>query len=309
VYYGQRTLSHAKVGAGRLNGQSTRIEQSVPSLVSRDLWERASAAMRGHVSNFHTTPSDGFIYLLSGKLVCAECGFRMIGNYRKANADHPTPRPLYACSRARGRFAAQRTPGEHCIGGTHDGTKLEHIVLEAIDDLIEHPQQTLDALAQQQQERHGNVAQQASQQKAIQQRLAKLEHGRAGLVEALTRGDLSADEFRTATANNASQSAEARRELSLLEADGALAQAIDAQLSEARDVIALLSEEWPLARAANDRAALRAMIGPLVQQVKVSRDKTVHYTILFERSSDSHHSCEYLRIGSPLSLASVGRAA
>jgi len=303
IYYGHRVLNHAKPGAGRLNGQLARIEQSIPPLVSRQLWDRAGEAMRGHVSNFNTATDDGFVYLLTGKLICAECGFRMVGNYRKGGPGHPTPRLLYACSRAKGRFHAQRTPGQHCVASTYEGTKIEEIILRAIDDVVEHPEQILAALAEQQREQHGNLAQKQGQSRALQQRIASLERGRAALVASMTAGDLSADEFRAASASNAAQIAETRREMSLLDAEDALVKALDAQLREAREVVDFVAEEWPKARAANDRPELRAMIQPLVQQVKISKDREIQYTILFERSHDSHCSHDYLRIVRPLALS------
>jgi site-specific DNA recombinase len=303
IYYGQRVLKHAQPGPGRLNRDMLRIEQSVPPLVSRQVWDRAGEAMRGHVSNFNTGTDDGFVYLLTGKMVCAECGFKMIGNYRKGAPDHPTPRLLYACSRAKGRFHAQRTPGQHCIAGTYEGTQIEEIVLRAIDDLVEHPEQTLQALAVQQGEQHGILAQQEGHARALQQRIASLERGRAALVESMQSGDLTAAEFRAASAKNTDQQAEVRRQMGLLEAEDALAKALDAQLREAREIVAFLGDEWPKARAAKDRPELRAMIQPLVQQVRISKDRSIQYTILFERSTDSHCSHDYLRIVRPLTLS------
>ena len=305
IYYGQRVLNHAQPGAGRLTGRVARIEQSVPPLVDRQLWDRADAAMRGHVSNFNTGTDSGYVYLLSGKLVCAECGFKMIGNYRKPNADHATARLLYSCSRASGRFSAQRTPGQHCIASSYDGTQIEEIVLQAIDDLVEHPEQTLQALAVQQQEQHGVLAQQQGRTRTLQQRIAHLERGRAALVESMQSGDLTAVEFRAASARNTDQQAEVRREIGLLEAEDALASALDAQLREAREIVAFLGDEWPKAREANDRPELRAMIQPLVQQVTISKDRAISYTILFERSTDSHCSHEYLGIVRPLTSSSA----
>jgi DNA invertase Pin-like site-specific DNA recombinase len=86
TYYGERELNYS----------GAILRQEVAPLVSRALWERANANVSGRISKFNAGQNDGYVYLLSGKLFCSECGRRMLGNY-KVDRD----RLYYVCSSAR----------------------------------------------------------------------------------------------------------------------------------------------------------------------------------------------------------------
>ena len=71
-----------------------------------------------------------------------------------------------------------------------------------------------------------------------------------------------------------------------------MAKTLDEQLGQAQQVIAVLAEKWPQARAAQDRPALREMLQPLVQKITVRQDE-IEYRILFRNSGDRSQSCDW----------------
>jgi site-specific DNA recombinase len=301
TYYGKRVLNYSRPGAGRLKKAPIEpVVQSVPPLVTRDLWNRVEQAMQGHTSNFHRDDDDGFVYLLSGKLVCGYCGFKLGGNYLKRKNGRAYL--YYACTLKSPALMNARRLGRSCPEAPRvNGFAFEERVLQMIDDVVAHPEQIIDALAAEQRAQYGAVDSQTQRMRGVQQRVAKLQRGRAELLRTLRQGDITADEFREQSAATTADLADAQRELAALEAESNVVRTLEEQLAEARQVIDLLAEEWPKARAERDRVALRAMVQPLVQKIVVRKDE-YEYTVLFHRSSDSSQSCDCLSITQTISL-------
>jgi len=300
MYMGQRVLNYNKVGSNKYKSTPAPITQIVPALVTRKRFDEAKEKRQKHVSNFNTERGEDYTYLLTGKLVCGSCGFNMIGNYQKPRKGHHNEgRIFYCCSRARGRTNARRT-GVVCPGPVYvRGDKLEELILEQIDDIVAKPERVLESIRVQQLERHGTVGQGDAQKKALRQRLAALDRGRGNLADLVSSGDLTPDEFRAKTATNASEAAEVRRELELLESEDTLAEALMGQLRDAEQLLAVLQEGWPRVRMADyPRAEMREFLKPLVQRVVIRKDRSVECTILFDnRSSDSAKLCNYVSVG------------
>ena len=68
------------------------IEDGVPAIVSKELWEKANAA-RKYMSKANTGAKHK--YLLSGLIYCGECGCKMHGNYRNRESGEYT---TYRCN-------------------------------------------------------------------------------------------------------------------------------------------------------------------------------------------------------------------
>ncbi|MBQ4066241.1 MAG: recombinase family protein [Clostridia bacterium] len=69
------------------------IEDGVPAIVSKELWEKANAA-RKYMAK--TSTNARHKYLLSGLLYCGECGGKMHGNYRIRDSHNYT---TYRCNK------------------------------------------------------------------------------------------------------------------------------------------------------------------------------------------------------------------
>ena len=79
------------------NADITRLENAVPSLISKEDFARVQEIFRARQ---HKGARQKAIepYLLSGKVVCGKCGSAYVGNHRKAYPSHPAS-SSYKCTR------------------------------------------------------------------------------------------------------------------------------------------------------------------------------------------------------------------
>ena len=70
-----------------------RIENAIPAIVSKDLWERANASRKIAAK---TSTNAKYNYLLSGLIYCGECGAKFHGTHRKYGANAYN---TYRCNR------------------------------------------------------------------------------------------------------------------------------------------------------------------------------------------------------------------
>ena len=301
TYYGVRTLKLNKHGPSGAPKEPAPVQQIVPALVSRDLWNRANEAMSKHFSNFNTGTREGYyVYLLSGVLKCGHCGFNMIGNYQKPRKGHGVnPRTYYCCSRAKGRTNARRT-GEVCSMPVYSlGAQLEEQILLKIDALVEDPSQTIDELRAKAIDQNGLVERQESRLAALRQQVAAYDRGKESLRTQLMRGTLDNDEFEKSVRQNAEESASIRAEIEAVQAQEIIAETIEQQMRSVQHTLDVLHAGWFKARASNDRPALREMVQGCVQEVRLFKDgrKGIVRLCFVDVSTDSIQTCNYLEIG------------
>jgi site-specific DNA recombinase len=275
TYYGDRQLNYS----------GAILHQDVPALVSRDVWDQANACVSGRISKFNAGQNDGYVYLLSGKLFCTECGWRMVGNYR---APHPRwdrkPRLYYKCSSAKAS-RARRTLNPCMARRNHDGWLLESFVLEAVDEYVANPEAALKILREQARERRGTSTEQQERVKALRVRLADYERGKTALLALVRRGQITQEEYLHETQAAAEEAGVVRHELELLEAQDALSSVIETRLLESVRVLHALRDEWAQARTTDDRVALRVMVQNTLQEMYLSPDGQVRMVFAFSSPS------------------------
>lgn len=102
-------VSTAKNAEGKFNRHRKkseediiRVEDGVPAIISKDDFEKVQMKMaeRKQKTASYKAKQE---YLLSGKLVCGECGCSYAGNSRKANATHPLY-VSYRCTKKNGQI-------------------------------------------------------------------------------------------------------------------------------------------------------------------------------------------------------------
>jgi site-specific DNA recombinase len=292
TYYGERTLKFHTIESNEYKQTAAPVVQIVPALVSRELWERAKSARGGHRANFERRREEEYVYLLTGKLICSHCNVHMRGNYQKTSSARSVAKFYYVCNRH-----PTLEPGRSIRG-----EQLEEQILQEFDAIAAAPERVLAKLREQQFEQHGSIGAQDARMHALRKRLAGFERGRSGLAALVSSGELSADEFRTQTADNARQAADVRRELEILESEDALAEALLGQIHDAESSVRVVAEEWPKIRAAGTRSAMRAFMQPLIQRVVVYPDRIEAsiLTIVSRQTHDEAQSNEYASIVSPL---------
>jgi site-specific DNA recombinase len=285
TYYGDRQLEYS----------GSTMHQEVPSLVSREVWDRANAMVSGRISKFNAGQNDGYVYLLSGKLFCSECGRRMLGNYRVANPRWDAKARLYyVCSSARAP-RSRRGPEPCQARRNHDGYALEDFVLDAIDDFVASPESALEILRQQARERHGQSAQNDERVKALRVRLAEYERGKATLLALVRRGQLTQEEYLHETHTAADEATALRHELEMVEAEDALGGVIETRLLESVGRLHDLRDGWPRARAAGDRVELRSMVQDTLREMYLSADGAVRMVFVFSAPVSRENNQQHYR--------------
>lgn len=103
-----------------------RIDGGVPAIISKEEFSKVQQKMseRKRKSASYKAKQE---YLLSGKIVCGECGCSFAGNSRKPNATHPLY-ISYRCTKKNGKNS--------CKNHEIQRDFIEHIVLELLADKI-----------------------------------------------------------------------------------------------------------------------------------------------------------------------------
>lgn len=103
-----------------------RIDGGVPAIISKKDFEKVQIKMaeRKHKNASYRAKQE---YLLSGKIVCGECGCSYAGNSRKPNATHPLY-VSYRCTKKNGKVK--------CKNPEISRDKLEKLVLSMLADKV-----------------------------------------------------------------------------------------------------------------------------------------------------------------------------
>lgn len=297
-------------GDRELDYSGSTLHQDVPALVSREIWDKANANVSGRLSKFNAGQNDGYVYLLSGKLFCSECGRRMTGNYRVANKRWDAKARLYyVCSSARAPRASRGA--EPCKAKrNHDGYALEGFVLDAIDEFVANPDAALEILRTQSRERHGLSVEKDERVKGLRVRLAEYERGKTTLLALVRRGQLTQEEYLHEIATSAEEATAVRHELEMLEAEGALGGVIETRLLESVGRLRDLREHWPQAREAGDRVVLRGMVQETLREMHLSADGAVRMVFVFSapvsrENNNQHYRHIWRDTSAPVSIAPV----
>ena len=112
-----------------------RIPGGIPQIVDEDIWQLVQDRLNNHKRN--AAPRAKYLYLLSGKLVCGECGAAMIGSCSTSGQSH-TRYPFYVCG------ARQRK--HTCNLPRFGAAKLEKTILDAIYACFDPSERDLDAV-------------------------------------------------------------------------------------------------------------------------------------------------------------------
>ena len=286
--------------------------QEVAALVSREDWDKANATVSGRISKFNAGQNEGYVYLLSGKLFCSECGRRMVGNYRVPNQRWDSKARLYyVCSSARAPRSRRGT--DPCQARrNHNGFALEDFVLDAIDDFVANPEAALEVLRTQARQRSGLSVDTDDRVKALRIRLADYDRARSTLLALVRRGQMTQEEFIDESHAAAEEAAAVRHELEMLEAEHALGGLIETRLLDSVGRLHDLRERWPNARADGDRVVLRSLVQDTLREMYLSADGAARMVFVFSapasRENNQQHYRHVWRDGSLPAGSASGRS-
>lgn len=107
-----------------------KIPGGMPQIISKEEFEKTQRKMkeRQHKAAKFSAKQD---YLLSGKIVCGECGSPYVGNSRKPRPDHPLY-VSYKCTR-------RNDPEKNCRNTEINREKLETLVLDKLSEVLFNP--------------------------------------------------------------------------------------------------------------------------------------------------------------------------
>ncbi len=107
-----------------------RIPGGIPAIISEETFQKAQEKLkeRQHKSAKFSAKQE---YLLSGKIICGECGNPYAGNSRKPRPDHPLY-VSYKCTRRNQRE-------KNCTNPEINRDKLEQIVLDKLTKVLFNP--------------------------------------------------------------------------------------------------------------------------------------------------------------------------
>jgi site-specific DNA recombinase len=235
-----------------LRSQRGTIERAVPPLVSRELWEtvqRQLTSNRALSEKNATRP-----YLLRGLITCEHCGHHFNGTSHRKRAGAP-PTPYYRCNSQLASIQLDR--GQRCRAKILSASWLEALVWQDCREFISNPGDALVEAQRQLQAQQAQVETLVPQQRALEKQIAAKDTEREKVMTFFRRNLITAEEAERQLTALAQERDQLQGLANALTAQTALAQATEAQLTEASSMLTGLrgrlaeidrTDEWPLKR-------------------------------------------------------------
>jgi site-specific DNA recombinase len=241
--YGKRITQTVDDASGRRSvvvGErpvSERAVVEVPGVVTVEQWEALQRVLDGARDRFVTGTKHA--YLLRGMLVCAECGYRLVGDATRRARSGPEVTLYYGCRHGRHNLAAA------C---SRSGCRLHAAEAEArIWDQVEAWILAPEAVAEGAEARAEMVAQEAgaslsAARVALAEELAGLEREARRVLRLYRKGGVRLDAYREEEADIERQRAALAGRLADLDARIAGAEAARAEMAAADDLRRVLAD-------------------------------------------------------------------
>ena len=279
-----------------LQSRHGTIEREVPALASPELWAQANAQLQRNrrlpKSNEKRT------YLLRGLITCGRCRSNYVGQL--VNRRHGAARIYYRCGGGRLPNYANRT--ERCGGKTIDAAWIEEIVWEDCRGFILNPGEALAGAQEQLKARQQQVATMMEERATYLRALAEKCQERERLMIIFQRGRLSLQETETRLDAIAQDEATLRQQVAALDAQRALADAVETHLMDAQRLLEQLQGRLADIEEHNDQGAKREVVEVLVNEIKIDTDEEgevtarIRYAFSSERVADictNSHGCTH----------------
>jgi site-specific DNA recombinase len=155
--------------------EQTIIENSIPAIIAPELWEEVNTIMQKRKQKPGTMKAK-LCYLLSGKIICGNCGSVYAGNsYKNPKSKDKTVLTYYKCTGKCGNTSVRKTDIERiALEHVHDVCFSE----EAIQEIV----QKVAILYREQQNNCG------SEKQSIEKKMINLENSINNWIEALGKG-------------------------------------------------------------------------------------------------------------------------
>lgn len=252
VYYGEHTLK----------SEAGPIVRAVPSLVSRELWERTQAAL---LSNRRLSKKNSKRdYLLRGLVVCGGCG----RHYTGATVVKPQgERPYYRCSAEPQALAG--VPGVRHPAKRVRTEWLDALVWSECHNFAEHPDQALDELGAQLAARRSHTDQDEAELLALRAREREYAAERMRVRQMRRRNQTDAAEIEAILDEIDAEAQTTAARIRVLERQAEALADEEARHADVRETLRALRAQLQAAEATADYAARRAVVEHLIEQVIV----------------------------------------
>lgn len=266
-------------GTHIFNSSYGAIERTVPPLVDADVWERAIAQI---TRNKHLPKANATrIYLLRGLITCGQCGSAYVGQtVRNRNG---APSAFYRCCGRTPHWYASR---ERCTSKVVQMAWIETLIWEDCREYIRNPGKALAEAQRQLHDRMHQVAHVDEQRGEYMKALAEKTQERDRVINMHRRGVITFQDAEAHLAEIAREEADLRRECSAIDAQRALVDAYETQLTDASLMLHRLQENVDTIERTDDRTKKQEVIELLVQSIRIDThaDRTLKATIRYRFS-------------------------
>jgi hypothetical protein len=268
-------------GERSLNFDQRTVEQAIEPIVTAELWEQANARVR--TNNRWSGDHDGWIYLLSRKILCnaelatgERCGMYYTGGSSNGYR-------YYACNGNDKANARRR--GARCPARMLRADKVEELIWRDLDWQIRHHEQVLEELRTTIRERQGLSTSADRQREKLRRRRDELTSRRLKLRVALREALRPYEEVEEDLSANAQAIGVLDSELATLDTSLEVTAALEQRLAMVAPLMRQLESELDDIQASDDRLAKRRLMELLVGEIHVSdpraRDPELEVTYLF----------------------------
>ena len=253
-------------GVHTLKSRHGEIERQVSPLVDEALWSAANVQLQRNrrlpKSNATRT------YLLRGLITCGLCKSNYVGQvYRNVNKP---PGVYYRCGGGRLANYANRT--DRCGGKTIHAAWIEQIVWEDCRYFIRHPGEALAAAQEQLKARQQQVSTMMEERTTYLRALGEKSQERDRVMTMFQRGRLPLKDAEVRLDVIAQEEATLRQQCAALDAQKALAEAVETHLVDAQLLLERLQARLDDIDECDNQATKRQVIECLVHHIRIDTD-------------------------------------
>jgi site-specific DNA recombinase len=247
------------IGNHVFKSKNEQIAQKVIPLVDIALWERVQTKIADN-QRFGTSPNIRQ-YLLRGLLHCGHCG-----NHYSGQVFTPE-RAYYRCG---GRDISTRQLTQRCPGKSLRTEQIDDVVWERCLYILEHPEETLQKMAEQWNEKHAKAPSTTLLKQRLQKALADkaLERERTQMMFRKSQGKhMTFEEWERAMDDIAREESELQTQLNTVLTEEQITTAFDTYLTDTLTLLGVYRENLAKIREARTFEEKRPLVECLLHSV------------------------------------------
>ncbi len=227
----------------------TLIERTQPLIIDEELWEQTNAHRADNPRNRKNR------YLLTGKIICLECGHRYVGT-QKPTGNPPPGSWGYVCGARR----SAKDYGYPCKQSKAVREWIEESVWERVRWAIDHPEEVIDQLLAEITEESQGSNHWQEEQDALWRLLGEIERRRGRAEEAYLAGAMPLNRYQLRLEEFTAEEAELNRQVEDYQSRLDRLLVMDEQLEAIGDALSALREATATATWEDKRFAIERLV-------------------------------------------------